>query len=418
LKNLRSILLLFGANTISSVAQGISMLAIPWYFVQRGETQLLVQIYLITTIFTLFWGLLCGTIVDKYNRKHIFLVLVSTVGLLIAAISAYGFYNGGLSWHFAALAFAATFLNYNLHYPNLYAFLQEISEKKQYAKMTSYVEIQGQVALMMAGAGAAMLLEGIDNGELELFGTIVNAPFSIPKWELHEILALDAATYFVSFILISMMRYKPIAKRNVEVGNLVERFKTGFAFLKQNPKTFVFGTASYMIFATLLICSMNIFPIYVKNHLYEPANTYAMGKMFYTLGALISGIAIHTIFKHFSRSLAIILLTFITAALYITLASTAIPMIFFIVSLLLGLANSGTRILRMTYLFQVIPNQVFGRAGSIFFISNVLFRLIFLSIFTIPFFHASNNVIYTFVIFTIFLVVAGSVLIWNERRKI
>ena len=417
MKNLRSILLLFGANTISSIAQGISMLAIPWYFVQIGESQLLVQIYLLITLFTLFWGPFCGTIVDKYNRKHIFLTLVTTVGLFIAAIAAYGFHNGGLTWHFAALAFAATFLNYNLHYPNLYAFLQEISEKKQYAKMTSYVEIQGQVALMMAGAGAAMLLEGIDDGQLGLFGTIISLPFNIPKWELHEILALDAATYFVSFLLISMMRYEPIAKRRTEVGSLIERFKTGFAFLRENPKTLVFGVASYMIFATLLIATMNIFPIYVKNHLLEPGNTYAMGKMFYTLGALIAGIAIHTIFRHFSKSLAIILLTFTTAVLYIILASTAIPMLFFIMSLLLGVTNAGTRILRMTYLFNVIPNQVFGRAGSIFFITNIIFRLIFLSIFTLPFFHFSNNIIYAFVIFTIFLVIAGGVLIWNERRK-
>ena len=418
MKNLRSILLLFGANTVSSIAQGISMLAIPWYFVQLGETQLLVQIYLVITLITLFWGPFCGIIVDKYNRKHIFLILVGTVGSFIAAIAAYGFYNGGLSWHFAAIAFAATFLNYNLHYPNLYAFLQEISEKKQYAKMTSYVEIQGQAARMMAGAGAAMLLEGIDDGTIEIFGVIVQVPFSIPKWELHEILALDAVTYLVSFILIWMMRYQPIAERSGEVGNLMERFKTGFNFLKENPKTLFFGVASYMIFATALISNMNILPIYVNNHLHAPANTYAMSQMFYTLGALISGIAIHTIFRKVSKSLAVILLTFITGASYIVLASTTIPMLFFIMSLMLGVTNSGTRILRMTYLFTVIPNQVFGRAGSIFNVSNILLRLMFLSIFALPFFHLSNNIIYTFWIFTVFIIIAGVVLIWNDRRKV
>jgi DHA3 family macrolide efflux protein-like MFS transporter len=87
-------------------------------------------------------------------------------------------------------------------------------------------------------------------------------------------------------------------------------------------------------------------------------------------------------------------------------------------SLVLGLTNAGTRILRMTYLFKVIPNQVFGRAGSIFFISNILFRLTFLSIFTLPFFHLSNNIIYTFVVFTVFLIIAGTTLIWNDQRKI
>ena len=69
MKNLSTILLLFLANTISSVAQGISLIAIPWYFMQRGESDLLMTIYLVTTVVALFWGVVAGTLVDKYDRK-------------------------------------------------------------------------------------------------------------------------------------------------------------------------------------------------------------------------------------------------------------------------------------------------------------------------------------------------------------
>lgn len=392
------------------------MLAIPWYFVQNGQSQLLVLIYFLITAMTLFWGPFCGILVDKYNRKHIFLALVTIVGTIVASIAAYGFYNGGLTWHFATIAFAVTFLNYNLHYPNLYAFLQEISEPKQYGKMTSYIEIQNQTALMLAGAGAAMLLEGVQGGQVEMFGILVNVPFTIPKWELHEILALDAFTYLLSFILISFMKYEPIAKRKTEVGTLTERFKTGYAFLIKNPKTFVFGIASYVIFATLLISTMNIFPIYIKNHLLAPASTYAMGKMFYTAGALIAGFTIHWMFKRLSISVAIIILTLATAFLYFSLTVTNFILIFFAVQLLVGITNAGTRVLRMTYLFKVIPNQVFGRTNSIFFVTNVLNRLLFLGIFMLPFFHVGNNIIYAFIVYGLVLLIASGVLIWNERR--
>ena len=250
------------------------------------------------------------------------------------------------------------------------------------------------------------LIESVQNGNQTAFGKLIR----IHQKRLFRFIYGLVNSFDIAEDIVQETFVKAFQK--------IETFKTGFAFLKENPKTLVFGVASYMIFATVLISTMNIFPIYVKNHLHAPANTYAMSEMFYTLGALISSVAIHTIFRNVSKSLAIILLTFITGALYITLASTAIPMLFFIMSLVLGITNAGTRILRMTHLFTVIPNQVFGRAGSIFFISNILFRLAFLSIFTIPFFHLSNNIIYSFVIFMVFLIIAGCILIWNDRRKI
>ena len=50
------------------------------------------------------------------------------------------------------LVFGLTIFNYNIHYPNLYAFGQEITEKKNYGKLNSYIEVQGQVTSMFAGA--------------------------------------------------------------------------------------------------------------------------------------------------------------------------------------------------------------------------------------------------------------------------
>jgi len=66
---------------------------------------------------------------------------------------------GALPWQLVAGVFMLTFLNYAVHYPNLYAFVQEIIEPKYYGRITSYLEIQGQLTSILAGAGAALLLE-------------------------------------------------------------------------------------------------------------------------------------------------------------------------------------------------------------------------------------------------------------------
>ena len=86
--------------------------------------------YFIITFLTFFWGMYAGTIIDRYSRKKIFLITNFICGTIIASVSAYGFYNQSTSEYLVILVFLITIFNYNVHYPNLYAFGQEITEKK------------------------------------------------------------------------------------------------------------------------------------------------------------------------------------------------------------------------------------------------------------------------------------------------
>ena len=61
--------------------------------------------------------------------------------------------------------------------------------------------------------------------------------------------------------------------------------------------------------------------------------------------------------------------------------------VFFIGSLILGIANSGVRILRTTYLFNHVPNNLIGRAGSVFNSLNIVVRMLMIGLFTLPFFN-------------------------------
>ncbi|MEL6987946.1 MAG: hypothetical protein AAGK97_08955, partial [Bacteroidota bacterium] len=70
---------------------------------------------------------------------------------------------------------------------------------------------------------------------------------------------------------------------------------------------------------------------------------------------------------------------------------------------------------RVNFLFLNIPNQVYGRANSIFAMTNILCRIFFLLIFANAFFQESNNVIYGFMILSSFLFVAAIVLFFNSK---
>jgi len=375
MKNLRALVLLFLANAISGVAQGMSMIAIPWYFTKNEDTSLFGIIYAVITFISFFWGPLGGTFVDKYNRKHIFLALTTISGSVLLLIAAYGFYLGYLPWPLVALAFLTTFMNYNVHYPNLYAFVQEISEVKYYGRITSIIEIQGQLASMLAGAGAAILLEGTKGNVLDLMGFDINLGFQIKPWTIYEIFLLDGITYIFGFIIIILIKYKPLVKRKIETGSVMSRLNIGIQYLKKNPYITLFGIASYCIFATILVFAFYLSAKYVDVQLQEDGSVFANSEIYYALGAILAGVAIRKIFKKLSAVISISILTLSTAILYFTLSFSNSIIIFYLMSLVLGITNAGTRIIRTTFLFNHIPNQVYGRASSIFFLSNVTMRI-------------------------------------------
>jgi DHA3 family macrolide efflux protein-like MFS transporter len=111
MKNRQAILLLFIANAVSGVAQGISMLAIPWYFAREGDMGRFGLVYVVTNVISFFWVPYAGTLIDHFNRKHLFLALTAISGTLLFIVSGYGFRWAGLPWFLVASIFIVTFLN-------------------------------------------------------------------------------------------------------------------------------------------------------------------------------------------------------------------------------------------------------------------------------------------------------------------
>ncbi len=418
MKNLPALLLLFTANAISGVAQGISMIAIPWYFAKFEDTATFGYIYAAITAVSLFWGPIGGTFVDKYNRKTIFLWLNFISGAILLSIALLGRNWEMLPTQLVALVFLMTFLNYNIHYPNLYAFVQEITEKKLYGKISSIIEIQGQLASAFAGAGAAILLEGIPDGILHFAGMEFQLPFKTEAWKIYDIFLMDAMTYFASFGIISLIRFQPLIERHKETGTVLGRLKVGLNFLQKNPNVFLFGVASYSVFVVVLVTTFYLAAKYVESHLQMGGDVFAFAEMFYAFGAIFAGAGIQWIFRKTTIPLSIIILTLITGLEFLTLALTTSALVFYAMNFLLGITNAGIRIRRVTYLFEHIPNQVYGRAGSIFFISNILFRIMFLSLFAMPFFHEGNQIIYAFFILSLFLFITVGILGFFYQRFI
>ena len=85
--NTRALFLLFTADAVSGFSQGLTMLAIPWYFAKQNQSSTFTLAYGFITLLVLFFGLYAGTLVDKYSRKGNFLAINLICGSFILAIA-------------------------------------------------------------------------------------------------------------------------------------------------------------------------------------------------------------------------------------------------------------------------------------------------------------------------------------------
>ena len=90
LKIKKPIAILFLAHLISGMAQGISLLAVPWYFAKMGLSSKYNFYYGCLTVFILFWGLYAGTLVDKYARIKVFVCANLIQFAVLACVTCIG----------------------------------------------------------------------------------------------------------------------------------------------------------------------------------------------------------------------------------------------------------------------------------------------------------------------------------------
>lgn len=418
MKNKSALRLLLAANIISGFATGISMLAIPWYFLTiANEASLFGAIYAGTTFVSLFWNLYAGTLIDSYPRKTIFIYVSLVCGTILGGVSAYGFLTGAVPLALVAVVFITTMFNYNIHYSALYAFGQELSDPSRYGKISSYLEIQNQATSVLSGAFAALLLTGVESGKtINMAGIVFELPFSFPKWNLESIFLMDAATYGASILLVSMIRYEPLKKVSILSESIPQRIKAGLAFLRKNPALFSFGNYSYSIFVVLMVEVFLLLPLYVDKHLQSGSDVYASAEIFYALGAMLAGIFIRWVFRNSNTINSIIVLMLLTAAIFYWVAFTKSIVIFYLFSFLIGITNAGARVLRTTYLFSHISNDVIGRTNSVFSVINILLRSLFLLLFSIAWFSEGSNVKWTYFICGTFVLLSALPL-WKLAQK-
>lgn len=412
MRNKQAIFFLFLANSISGCAQGISMIAIPWYFNAVLGLGKPYGIFLsLVTFGSLFWAFYNGTLIDKYDRKKIFqgISIVGSFVLISAALLGHSFPS--LYWLFAGIVFLTTQFIYNIHYPNLYAFAQEMSPPEAYTKITSYIEIQGQATTVIGGALAGILLEGSHNGVMNISGFNLHLGFDMKAWDLWEIFLLDGLTYVAGFFIIGLIRYTPTSERKRDDAPLMERLRFGINYLRKHPVILVFGWASLAVFITIIVNTYYLMPNYIKLHLNAGSSTYAGSELWFAMGAMSAGIFARYIFSSWHEGKKVIGLSFMAASVYVLFMFNKNMGLFYLANYVLGLSNAAVRIYRISYIFRIVPNYVIGRVNGILNLSSYLFRMLMTLIFSLAFLNTADGIVYVMAILALFVMFAAAIMI-------
>lgn len=407
MENKRALTLLFASHVISSFAQGITMMAIPWYFATIvNEPVVFGKVLAVATFLSIFWSLFAGTLIDRYPRKNIFWI-ASVVGfLMLGAAGIYGQQMGEMPLWLVGFVFVFTFFGFNIHYPNLYAFSQQLAARGDYGRVNSLIEVLGQSTNVLSGAFGAILLSGTDGGSLNMLGLQLSFPFAFERWRIWEIFLLDASTYAVAACIIPFIKYVDTESLAIDMERIVQRFKRGWRFLLLNRELLVFGLATYSIFVVLLVEVQYLLPIFVNNQLQAGADVYASSEVYFALGSLVAGFLIQKLTRNLAPAKAILMLMLVAGTSFVLVAFSKSILGFYLFSVLIGFTNAGTRITRVTFLFNHVPNNIIGRANSIFYVYNITSRGLLLALFSLPFFSASNNIICSYVISGSFILIS------------
>lgn len=417
----RNIILLFSANTVSNFASGITVLAIPWYLVnlpesENGNEKTFLMMAIVTGI-TMVWGMFAGSLIDRYNRKRIFQVLQAVDCLVIAGAGAFAGLTGEMPFWTIALVEGITICSWTLFYPNLYAFCQELVRPEKYKQINSAIELQGQATTFLGMLVGPMLM----TGRMAFDWGFWAVDLQFHRWELWELFLLDGGTYALSVTIISLIKYVPGEYISKSVGSVFARIRSGFQYLVRDRAFIIFGIASYNIFFVILVFVQAALAIYVQGYMgfdYESGAPIIGGfEIMYALGAISAGFMGVVLARWMARSNVIkqiIFLLFLSAALFTLLSLFNLVAVLYLSGFLVGIANAGTRILRITYIARVVPNHMIGRVNTLFTMVNAFFRLSLFSLFLIPFFSAPGNgphIIYATAIMAAVCLVSGVLLV-------
>jgi MFS family permease len=296
-----------------------------------------------------------GAWVDAHSRKSALLLSELWSAASSVLLAGLGFALDGFGTGPLVAAYFAGMLYYTLHYPAKFALIQQTFDRSHYQSLIGLLEIQGQAAMMLAGALAGLLLGRV--------------PLSL-------ILAVNAAAGIASYALLRGLPYTAThlgpaaAPAPASVWHGVAE---GGRWLLARPRLAVFFTCTLLPFVVVMAANY-LFPVYVTQTLAAGPEWFAGGEITFAAGAILAGLLLPRLISRHSAATTVPVTMLVFLAGLLLLAAVHLPLPYLCAGALLGFGNAGCRVARSALLLHLVPNAVMGRVGGFYQVLDRVLR--------------------------------------------
>lgn len=368
------------ANSLGSIGSGITIFSVPWLLVnQPGGAAAYRHITIATTVLLFLIMPWYGAKIDRSSRRSMVLFselfgASATLSMALLGLALGGFATGQLM-----AIYLLGMLYYTLHYPAKWAMVQQIFDRSQYQSLTGLMEVQGQAAMLLAGA---------------LGGLAVS---HLPLW---VILLIDCGTYLAAFFIERGIPYEATHLRSAATDSAAARGEPsgsggaanpgsaraggldgvaeGWRWLAARPSLAVFLTASLLPFVVVM-ASNYLVPVYVTETLQAGPGTFAVSEVAFAVGAMGAGFLLPRLLARQSVGALLPLIMAVFLVGLILQATLPFTAVFVGAMVLLGFGNAGSRVGRSALMLNVVPNAVMGRVTVFFSVLDRVLRTLLVS---------------------------------------
>ena len=348
----RDFSLMWTAQLVSTIGSSLTDLAAGILVYQYTKSALNVGLVLmVTALPTLLVGLVAGVFVDRFDRKRILLASDLLRGLLVLAIP-FSVGQWGLPALYVIVFLAATVRQF--FDPAWESVLPEIATEEELAKANSFLSISsfGSTAVGFAAAG---LLAGIN----------IFIPFYV-----------DAGTFLFSFLMVLLVRIKPLAHdEETTVSVVISNLKEGAQTLWRLPILRSLFIAGLPVFLSFGLWNTLLLPMAIRA-LDATAFEYGIQEGLTSLGFVASALLMAKFGDRLPEGqwlVISILLMGVFGVLYGLAPNIQVGILLVTIT---GFLNSPSSISRRTILQRNTPREMRGRVFSAFFVSRDVVFLI------------------------------------------
>ncbi|CAM2996390.1 MFS transporter [Vibrio neptunius] len=322
------------------ISSGLFMMALPWVMLETpGMGPFVAMVALACTAISFFLTPLFSTLIDRYSRKSI-LVIVQILQSFTAAIVMLAYGLGIESNWLLAMAQLVFWVSSNLAWTANNAFTQENYDPHEYAAISGKQEIILQGTTLGAGALGVVLLQIWGMLEFAAFATAASG--------------LSTLSY-----LVTPYRHK---LRQSKTTSFIGQMRESKDIFTAQPRFYAFLLLSALSYPILTFLS-KLVPIWFSE-IGLSGDWYAGYNIAFGLGSLMTGLFVAKLLNLASHQSTMLYSMTIASIMLIGMSFSTHPAYLLIFTLFFGSFNALNRIARTNWMHLTIRVDQRGRADG------------------------------------------------------